>query len=821
MTSLGRRYAELKYNDRIGDQALSAVRDLNGLFSPCAADANLEDVELLRNAVNKLYTVYAGIYISQNALLEHVTPIAFVEFYAELKLYLTLLSKIHLKLDKPEAINIEIFPDIVPFPRQKFESLKLYETAWNLPGPQSGEISLLSAVYRANAAIISHEEISKQFAALRSAAKFNRLRELGVKLFDRITSLTTRHKDGCRITRVLWSQQPTFGSYHFLKSMLMFHFLGKWEKVTVPKYFPSRSSLLDCMLVPNIEILEEAEGAQKPITDISPKGKDLLGLLSMLHGTDIFEVLYAEGYEEQFSRHPMVMLFNNNAECYEFKAAYPENVEHYVNTGRSVYMFNYAEVCDSTGESILSSMFHDAQYLADYLIQRFSTNFPKSTGFTLGLHGTSIGGMFAAKTATYVTSAHPRNLISFALFQKTFGSLYNMAGLRMGWFGRMFARFYGGSVDVYDDYTKLDIPKVTVFDVNDAIIPSNLSLSAHVGHRFMTENYGDFAQPFCEVAALYRTSELSLVRSSEADRVYAAFYALNSAGLHLGVQDMLVRDNWHMDKHYLSLFLARMMTFGSLPTNPSVTMHPWSPRIRHLWQLISDCRVHGFVAGNQYGHLYLEMPGRIALLFNMFFKGRAALDTHMPLHNIVVTREIPTFISNAPDGTYGWQVVEPAPEGDTSPLRYFMRWPSNTPRFTPLLTNLASENVLKVLLDDLAFFNLNPARVDGVQVYAWMQLYTLLHTVALLSTLNQCKEAEPEPLVKAEAFVESVMRNGFGVDNPNPIVAVPAVRDGPQEDDINFFRDRYGMFGNVLTTFTNHEIPLEAKDFKLLAHIFS
>ncbi|CDR96027.1 membrane protein, putative [Babesia bigemina] len=821
MTSLGRRYAELKYNDKIGERTQAAVASLNGLFSPCAEDPKLTDLVLLGQSVDWLYTVYAGIYISQNAVIGHATPVAFIDFYVELKLYLTLLSKTYLKLDRPDAVNIVIFPDEVPYHRQKFEGLKLYQTAQSLPDPKNGEISLLSALNRANAAIISYEDILAPFAALRASSRFTLLRELGVKLHDSITGLTDRRKNGCRITRVLGSQQPTFGSFHVLKSMMMFQFLGKWEKVPVPKYFPNRDSLLDCMLVPNIEILEEAEKSQKRISDFSPKGKDLLGLLSMLHGTNIFEVLYGQGYEERFSRHPMVMMFNNNAECYEFKMAYQDDVAHYVQTGRNVYLFNYAEVCDSTGDTVLSSTFHDARHLADSLIQRFSTNFPNSTGFTLGFHGTSIGGMYAIKTATHVASVHPRSLLSFALFQKTFGSLYNMAWFRMGWIGQVFSIFFGSSVDVYEDYTSLDIPKTAVFDVNDLIIPSNLSLSAHVAHRYMKDNYGDFAKAFYEVAALYRNSEMALVRSNEADRVYAAFYALNSAGIHLGVQDALVRDDWHKDKTYLALFLARMVTFGSLPANPTVTMRPWPLRIRHLWMMLSQCRVGGFVAGEQYAHRYLEMPSRIALLFNMFFKGRAALNVKTPLQNTAVTRETPTYVPAAPDGTPGWKVVEPTADDDQSALRYFVFWPRNKSRFTANITDCTSDTALKVLQEDLAFFELDTTPLDGVQVYAWMQLYTLLHTVALLHTLKECSDAEPQALIKVGAFVESVMRHAFDEGNSAPVVKAPALVNGPHADDVAFFSNRYRIFGNVLTTFTSHEILLDEGDRKLLAHFFT
>ncbi|GFE55546.1 alpha beta superfamily hydrolase [Babesia ovis] len=803
MTSLGLRYIELRHNDFLGSEMTSALRKLDtGLYS--YPEEGRPSVEEIRHSLNEAYILYAGLYLSQNGVLHHTIPKAFAEFYFDLKMLFTLMSKIALPFDKPNAVRLQVFHDMVPYLRESFEAHELYDRIWQRPPVGDKHMSLLSLLYRANDGVVSDLEIALMLSKVRHSHDFRMISELCLKLKEKLVGLTQRYNKGYRITQVMFSQRPTLGNFRLMKFMAMFRFMGKWEKYQVRKNFPNLHSDLDCMLVANKHIVDEATAQQQQITDFSPEDKDLIGLMSLLHGTDVVERLYSEGYEQRFAQHPMVMMFNNNSECYEFKAYLPREVFDHVGRGHSVYLFNNVQTCDSRGEATVSSMFHDAQQLANYLITRFAYSFPGANKFKLAFHGTSIGGMYATVTAHSVEKQHPTELMYYMLASKTFGSLYNMSWHRLSWFGGFLSRFYGVSVDLYHRYVELKMPKINVFEINDSVVPSYYSISGEVSLKYFNQTLKDLQSDFKELAEMYR----EIPKEGAISPIVTAFHSINSAGHLLSEPVRFVGKKWYANSQYLTTYLARMVAYGSMPPRFKPTEDYRPLRLPQLWKLLSECTFGGMSTFGRPERQYLKVPANIAALFNMFLNGEAAFGPKAKLHDRIEPPQ-----TRPPVGSDGLQM------GNIMDYNsYRIVWPNLPEGYNTKGTPSVYANEL--VKEDLKVFGIEDAHIDGVRLYAWMHLYNLLNTISLVHAVKSHSGTEPAVIAKVETFATGLLNHCFGVDGNEPKIEVSDEGEllTPMLNT-EFFRVRYQAFGNILTTYTKHSIPLERPDLNLVASI--
>ncbi|ORM41357.1 uncharacterized protein BXIN_0765 [Babesia sp. Xinjiang] len=805
MTSVGLRHVELRLNDLVGENLMTAIHNMDNMFNK-GNTIGKKEIGELRHSMNEIYYVYSGIYIAQNASLAYSIPVLFADFYARLKLFLALLTKVGLPIRKSMAARIEIFPDLLPFLKGHCEKLALLDEVLQRPKVGENQLSILSTLYRANERYISDEEIYEALSKMPAPKEYEMLHELCNQLLSQIQELMKRCREGSRFKQVLLSQQPTFGNHKFLKAMALFRFMGRLETVEISKYFPSYPSQLECILIANTRLVEEARSKEQNVDDYSPEDKDLYGILSLLHGTTIFEVLYDTDFERRFSQYPMVMMFNNNSECFQFKATMPNEVLYHLNNGRNVYLYNYAQVCGSVGETNLSSMFHDSQGVASRLITRFALAYPYSHHFTLGFHGTSLGGMYATKTASHIEESHPAGLTSFAILQKTFGSLHDMAWYRMGWFGGLLARLYGASIDLYKIYTKLRMKKVTIFEVNDTVVHPNYSLSGHVALGYFKHLLPEVTEEFQELASLCPSADFVVGGDEKSNQVAKFFHALNSAGQTLLDWGFVAQKTPFMKELFMSAFTARMLAFGSLPTK-HVGNYIRNLRLPFLWTLLSETSFVGMSAGYDRADPYINVPGNVALLFNMLFGGKPALTPGAHLHQTI------TVASGGPDMKKGNASIT------REPAIYRIRWPKQS-SYAHLNTPNGENSILELLSADLASFGFRSPVIDGVRIYAWMQLYTLLHTVALVNAVRLYGVSLPDVSAKMEEFAEDIMRLGFGVQkNPELRELLQRPVSPPEILDTSFFGERYRTFGNLITTYTKHSAPIETNDMKILSTI--
>ncbi|EDO05867.1 uncharacterized protein BBOV_IV002700 [Babesia bovis T2Bo] len=790
MTTVGLRYIELRHNDAIGKAITTALGNLDAGLS-VQQEGHMRNIGVLRSSLDDIYTLYAGMYLLQNGSLNHVLTAAFTEFYYDLKLLMALMSKVALPIHKPESIRMEVFHDMVPFIREGFEARPLFDSIWLRPAVRHSQVSLLAALYRANMNMITDVEISLALSKVERLPEIKTISALCKGLMHRIVGLTERHTEGSRMTQAIYSPRPTFGSYRLQKYMALFRFMGKLEQFHVQKNFPNFHTTIDAMLIANKTLVKEAEAKQRQITDFHPDDKDLYAQLSMLHGTDIFELLYSEGYEERFSQHPMVLMFNNNSECYEFKVGVPYEIYEHMARGRNVYMFNYAQVCDSRGETIQSSLFHDAKMLAESLLRRFGYNFPNGNKFKLAFHGASLGGMFATVTASSLEKEHPSSMLDFAILQKTFGSLYDMAWHNLSVLGGVMARFYGVSIDLYNRYVDLRMPKLNVYEVNDAVIPSYYSLSGHVSKTYFGDLLKPLLQEFKELVDLYHE-----VPKENLSQICVAFHAINSAGQHLGDSNRGLNSNWHRHDGYVSTFMARVVAFGSVPAKKMVDNHT-ALRLPQLWDILLKCPFKGITATDADGRKYLKVPANIAALFNMFLLGNAAFEQGSGLHDTILAPGTRQPVHS--DATHLGNVRDVK--------AYEIEWPDRIRDYKeqPIVV---SDSTHDMISDDLQAFGIQQPQIDGVRLYAWMQLYNLLHTVALVHAARLQNDGDMSSMV--ETFATANMKLSFGID-PN--------EDSPpttQDLSVQLFKERYRAFGNILTTYTRHSLPLETQDMQLV-----
>ncbi|GIX64993.1 uncharacterized protein BcabD6B2_44280 [Babesia caballi] len=786
-------------------------------LSSSARDPALRDIAQLRRSFQNVYALYAGMYLSQNLLIARAVPRILSDYYIDLKLALTLFSKIHLPLKKTGAVRVEVFHDVLPYMKARFTELQGYQDLWGRPAAPEGHLSLLSALHRANHDVLTDREIDLALMDLYGTPDMEALSVMCDRLMLRSEEMTRRKRGQKKFIQVFGAYQPTLGAFEFLRGLMIYTMVAKPEKEVIPKMFPSVASEIQTMLIASRNLLNEAQAKRQQVTDFSPEGKSMLELSSMLEGTDIFTQLYGPGYEERFARHPMTMMFSKNTECYEFRITYADDVYYHLNRGRSVYLFNYASACGSSGEANLSSMIHDAFFLANGLVKRFSLNFPDISRFRLSFHGTSLGGMFAVKTAKAMEDRYPNGLMAFVISQKTFGHLPSMAKFFLGVLGTAFSRFFGSSIDVFKDYTSIRMPKLTVFDVQDRVIPPNYSLAAHVGEQYFSSRMGRATAELQQLATLYRNADSPTPRDGEVDRVFASFFSLNSAGNHLGTQDMVVTDDWYKDRTYMNMFVGRMLAFGSLPAVTETIRYGWRAAIPDLLQLMSHCHFEGFGVYQVRSQYYLKVPRNVAVLFNMMLEGRKALTAGATLNSRIVVAYGPPEHQDLSTalGEHG------ASTGGSDELCYYVRWPSTPGSYRRLdRSEPLSEHALYRLRRDLQYFDMVPMPLDGVNVYAWMQLYMLVHVVDLVRTIRERNDAVPGALPHAEAFAKEIVRLAYGVDEPvlsEETGSSPRVP--PRDIDSSFSRDRFRIFGNILTTYVDHSDLFNPEDEQMATYI--
>ncbi|KAK1442287.1 hypothetical protein BgAZ_403170 [Babesia gibsoni] len=794
--------------------AVETLEKLTYLHASLAADADEEFNKHwpdMRPSLSHVYEIYAALYLFQNTSLYKSIPIRFREIYIELKIMLTCMSRVHLPIDKPRAVRIVIFEDIFPPLRKAFEYHDLHKLVWPATQAPDKHIDMLSALMNVNKSTITDDELRQAIHRMSQSKDFKDIIAICAKLMSIVKQYTSK-----RLTfseALLLRRNPTFGDTNFLKAYATFSFMAKRETVRVEKNFPARDSYIDAMLVPNTYVKNAVEKEQCQLTDFNPAGKSMTQLVSMLYGTDAYERLYGEGYEQRFAHHPMAMIFNGNSECYEFRSVLRTRLLYHVKQGHNVYLFNYPRTADSSGDTHLSSIIQDCIHIAKDLISRFYEQLPGKSEFKLGIDGFSLGALIAIKTATALQKVYPAELLPFIIARKTFADTTDIAYVRARLIGYLFMRFIGASYGTFSDFANLKGLKINILDIVDHTVPTGISLSGIA----LSEVFRHEKRSLAPLVKDLRQAMHKLVKWKDRDQLleplYNALCGFNSAGENLN--DYAKRKGVHRSRKdvWENSFVYRMVAYGSTPMSTLVSTSQSDDSIFSFMDLVVGAGLPGFSIVTEEGKRYLRMPQTVAALFNMFLIGSGNVEAKGRIHERFVIRPSTHESSNEGSNT------PPTHTGDNNEetsVTFMLRWPEKretTPEdvdFTVTIVNL--------LKRDMAVFGLNGNLIDQFRHFAWHHIHCLWQLANLSVRAMEVKSHYPEIHSKIQKLTNAIYNLSF----MDPVDS----RDiGPPDPSMplanSVFHRRYAIFGNIITTREGHSIPLLKKDSDIITALIA